>query len=153
VSAVADPARGTVHAQIEIAAAPETVFRALTDPAELAAWWGSPGTYRTWGWKLDLRPGGAWSAEAENVAAKRRTSVRGRYLAVEPPRLLEYTWEPSWEPSLRTVVRFELALIAGGTRVTVRHSGFEEHAACQEHARGWDLVLGWLALHVTGGAS
>jgi uncharacterized protein YndB with AHSA1/START domain len=153
MSALADPARGTIHAQIEIAAAPEAVFRALTDPRELAAWWGSPETYRTSSWKVDLRPGGMWSAEAENVAERRRSTVRGQYLAVDPPRLVEYTWEPSWEPSLRTVVRIELEPVAGGTRVTVRHSGFEGRAAaCEDHARGWDQVLAWLSRHAGGGA-
>jgi uncharacterized protein YndB with AHSA1/START domain len=153
MNAVVDLARGTVHAQTEIAAAPEAVFRALTDPAELAALWGAPGAYRTSGWKVDLRPGGAWSAEAENVAAGRRTRVGGEYLAVEPPWLLEYTWIPDWEPALRTVVRIELEPVAGGTRVTLLHRGFQGHeAACREHGRGWDMVLGWLVPHVAGGA-
>ena len=36
----------------------------------------------------------------------------------------------------------------GGTRVTVRHEGFgDAHAACAEHALGWEKVLGWLSLN------
>jgi uncharacterized protein YndB with AHSA1/START domain len=35
MTAVADVQAGTVHATVEIAAPPESVFRALTDPGEL----------------------------------------------------------------------------------------------------------------------
>ena len=95
MTAVADAQAGTVHATVEIAATPDAVFRALTDPDELPRWWGSPDLYRTHDWKLDLRPGGKWSCQARS--AQGTGEVRGEVLAVEPPPLLEYTWEPSWE--------------------------------------------------------
>ena len=59
-----DAAAGVVHATVEIDAAPERVFHAFTTPAELAAWWGSPDTYRTEQWTVDLRPGGRWHCHA-----------------------------------------------------------------------------------------
>ncbi len=153
MSAVVDLARGTVHAEIEIQAPPEAVFRALTDPAELGAWWGAPGAYRTFDWQVDLRPGGAWSAGAENLGTGKLTRVAGEYLAVEPPRLLEYPWIPDWEPGLRTVVRMEIAPTPGGSRVTVRHRGFLGHeAACRDHGQGWEHVLAWLSHRFAGGA-
>ena len=34
--------------EVEVAAPPERVYAALTDPAELAAWWGSDEGYRTY---------------------------------------------------------------------------------------------------------
>jgi Polyketide cyclase / dehydrase and lipid transport len=63
MTAVADVQAGTVHATVEIAASPESVFRALTDPGELPRWWGSPDVYQTHDWKVDLHtlekvPGG-----------------------------------------------------------------------------------------------
>lgn len=45
--------------EIEIAASPERVFQALTDPEELKAWWGAEGVYRVTLWTADLRVGGA----------------------------------------------------------------------------------------------
>ena len=42
MTAVADVQAGTVRATVEIAASPETVFRALTDPGELARWFQWP---------------------------------------------------------------------------------------------------------------
>ena len=69
MTAVADVQARTVHATVEIAAAPDAVFRALTDPDELARWWGSPELYQTHDWNLDLRPGGKWSCQARSAAA------------------------------------------------------------------------------------
>lgn len=48
-----------------------------------------------------------------------------------------------------TTVTFRLDPIAGGTRVTVRHSGFgERRDSCQSHGQGWERVLGWLQEHL-----
>ncbi len=42
-----------------IAAPPELVFEAWTDPEHLAAWWGPDG-FTTTTTALDMRPGGVW---------------------------------------------------------------------------------------------
>lgn len=147
--AVADVSAGVVHASVEVAAPPERVFRALTDPVQLAAWWGAPDQYRTHDWRLDLRAGAEWSCKAKSATGDQST-VHGRILAVEPPTLLVLTWNPSWEPPGETTIRYELSPIATGTRVVVRHSGFARAESCQGHAQGWDRVLGWLASHFAG---
>jgi uncharacterized protein YndB with AHSA1/START domain len=147
--AMADLAAGTIHAQIDIDAPPADVYQALTDPAELAAWWGSPDTYRTFDWAIDLRVGGAWSCQAEDPATGRQSTVRGEYLELDPPHRLAYTWQPSWDNFLATVIRIELQPVPSGTRVRLIHSGFEGRPeSCQGHSEGWKRVLGWLALGI-----
>lgn len=141
-------AQGIVQAVAEIEAPPERVFDAITDPKELEAWWGADDLYRTSDWQIDLRVGGAWSCMAKNVHDGRVTTVRGEYLAVERPRLLECTWLASWEGFARTVIRYDLEPIAIGTRLSVLHRGFPTPEACNGHAAGWTNVLGWLAGHV-----
>jgi len=148
MTALAEVKAGVVHATVEIGAPPEVVFRALTDPAELRTWWGSPELYRTDDWKVDLRPGGRWSCQARSPQGD--AEVRGEYLAVEPPRLLEYTWEPSWEQYRRTLIRCTLEPIAGGTRVSIVHRGFPSDASARDHAEGWRRVLAWLEGRVVG---
>jgi uncharacterized protein YndB with AHSA1/START domain len=138
---------GTVRASVEIAASPEAVFRALTDPGELARWWGSPELYQTHDWGLDLRPGGKWSCQARS--AQGFGEVRGEYLAVDPPRLLEYTWEPSWEQYKQSIVRCTLEAVPGGTRVSLLHRGLAGDSS-RDHAEGWTRVLGWLVGHFGG---
>jgi uncharacterized protein YndB with AHSA1/START domain len=117
-----------VRAAVEIAAPPEQVFRALTDPEQLAAWWGSGDSYRTREWRVDARPGGAWSARTTDAAGADGV-IGGEVRVVDPPRVLEYTWRASWDPLATTVVRYELApaTVRGvsGTRLTVTHAGFD----------------------------
>lgn len=148
MTAVADVQAGLVRATVEIGAPPEAVFRALTDPAELPRWWGSPEMYRTDDWKVDLRPGGRWSCQARSPQGD--SEVRGEYLAIEPPRLLEYTWEPSWEEYRQTIIRCTLEAIPGGTRVSVVHRGITAGESATGHAEGWTRVLGWLAGRFAG---
>src|SRR6266540_578764 len=118
MTATANVEQGTINAVVDIAARPEAVFRALTDPKELEAWWGSEDTYRTSDWKIDLRVGGQWSCAAKDPSGGTQT-VKGEYLAVDPPRLLEYTWLPSWEDFAPTTVRCELEATSTGTRPAV----------------------------------
>jgi uncharacterized protein YndB with AHSA1/START domain len=151
---IVECAGSAIVAEIEIGAPPETVFDALTTPAELAAWWGAEGMYRTHDWQIDLRPGGEWSCNATSATGAGMT-VRGHYLEVDRPRLLAYTWMPSWEPELpATEVRYTLSRVAGGTLVQVRHTGFEGFENSQNgHAEGWKRVFGWLSQYCIGKAS
>ena len=136
----------TVVGQIEIDAAPENVFDAMTDPAQLAEWWGSPDTYRTHDWKVDLRPGGAWSCQATSPGGG--GTVHGVYIAVDRPRVLAFTWNPSWDQAAETRVEMRFDPIPTGTRVSLVHSGFEDRAESQKgHAEGWQRVAGFLAKH------
>ena len=139
----------TITGDIEIEAPPEAVFGALTDPSQLAAWWGSEDTYRTYDWQLDVRPGGSWSCQARDITGG-TGAVHGTYLEVDPPHKLVYTWNPSWDPGPETRVEFRLERIASGTRLRLVHSGFEGRAQSQQgHSEGWQRVLGWLNAHLT----
>jgi uncharacterized protein YndB with AHSA1/START domain/uncharacterized damage-inducible protein DinB len=130
--------------ELLIRATPERIFRALTDPEELIAWWGSPETYRCRSWELDLAVGGAWRCSGQNAAGQ-PFSVEGRYLEVEPPRRLAFTWRASWVDAPETRVRIELAPEAGGTRLVWTHSGFSGYPrALEDHRGGLPAVVGWL---------
>jgi len=143
--AVADVTQGMLLATIDIAAPPERVFRAVTSE-ELTRWWGSEDTYRTTAWRGDVRVGGTWQTEGVGASGK-PFSVRGEFLVVDPPKKLVQTWRYDWDPhDSVTTITWRFDAIEGGTRVTVRHEGFgEAHAACDNHALGWEKVLGWLS--------
>jgi uncharacterized protein YndB with AHSA1/START domain len=143
-TATIDAARGAVDASVEIGVPRERAFRAFTDPQALERWWGSDDSYRTSDWTLDLRPGGQWSCTARTVDGH-LSSVRGEYITIDPPRLLEFTWSPSWENFAATRVRIEFEEIPTGTRVGIRHTGFADVGASDGHAKGWIRVLDWLA--------
>lgn len=163
IESPAEPA-GIVHASVDIAAAPELVFRALVEPCKLAAWLGG-GTMPTD--QRDERPdqrstplpGTGWRAPA--IAPDGTTgTVAGEYLHVVPPHLLETTWRASWNDFAAERVRFQLVPIGvdgvAGTRVTVTHT----RAAARPHATTvalsrvdtagdvWAAFLARLAAHV-----
>jgi uncharacterized protein YndB with AHSA1/START domain len=134
--------------EVEIAAPPERVFRALTVPERLRAWWGSRDTYWMEDWRSELRVGGAWEATGVGSGGQ-PFRVHGVFLAVEPPRRLAYTWNPSWQPVRETTVTYELEPHGRGTLVRVRHSGFAgDRPALANHAQGWPAVLGWLQAYL-----
>jgi uncharacterized protein YndB with AHSA1/START domain/uncharacterized protein YciI len=147
-TAVADVTEGVVLARVEIAVAPERVFRALTTE-ELTKWWGADDMYRTTSFSIDLRKGGRWRTEGKG-ADGHEFHVEGEVLEVDPPRRLVQTWKPSWEPGPATTITYTLDAIDGGTRVTVRHTGFTSPQSCESHGNGWVRVLGWLGGHLGG---
>jgi len=148
--AVANVTQGTLLATVEIAAPPERVFRALTSE-EIVSWWGSADTYRTTRWTGDVRVGGAWRADYQPREGK-PFSVQSELLALDPPRSLVQTWRyvnADWDPiDSVTTISWCFEPTETGTRVVVRHEGFgDAHASCENHAAGWERVLGWLCEH------
>lgn len=158
------PDNDAVLAEVFIAAPPERVFQAITDPNQMLLWWGQPGLYRVTAWKADLRPGGKWQSDgigAEGTSFR----VEGEYLEIDPPRLLVHTWIPSYSPALKTVVRWELEpreihclqhkgpqKVGTGTFVKIRHEGFAGNLAqAKGHGEGWVRVLGWMQSFVEEG--
>jgi uncharacterized protein YndB with AHSA1/START domain len=142
---VADVGVGTIIATVDIAAPPERVFRALSS-SEIVQWWGSDDTYRTREWTGELKPGGRWRATGRGADGK-TFSVEGEFLEIDPPRKLVHTWRPDWDTGKPTTVTYRLDPIDGGTRVTLRHEGFETAASCAGHADGWPKVLDWLCAY------
>jgi uncharacterized protein YndB with AHSA1/START domain len=133
--------------EVWIDAAPERVYRALTDPARLRAWWGSRDVYWVEEWQADVRVGGRWEARCMSAAGK-PSRVHGMYVELDPPRRLAYTWNPSWQETPETTVTFELSRHGDRTHVRMRHDGFGSAVAAREdHVHGWPAVLGWLRAH------
>ena len=146
------PDQDAINAEIHVAAPPERVFQALTDPRQLMQWWGQKGMYRHTGWKGDVRPGGQWRSDGVSDTDGSPYHVSGEYVEVDPPRRLSYTWVASWSGPLQTLVRWELESASGGTLVRVQHSGFAGNpAAVQGHYEGWQRVIGWMQAFVEKG--
>jgi uncharacterized protein YndB with AHSA1/START domain len=158
------PDQDAVVVEIFIAAPPERVFQAMTDPAEASQWWGQKGMYRITERTADFRVGGKYSSVGVGADGK-SFRVEGEYLEIDPPRLLVHTWVSSWCGSLKTVVRWELEprnvhglhhhgpqKMGTGTVVKVRHEGFgADQKVAADHAQGWTRVLGWMQAFVERG--
>jgi uncharacterized protein YndB with AHSA1/START domain len=144
--------QAAIQGDIQIAAPPELVFQALTDPRQLMQWWGKKGMYHSVAWHADVRPGGAWRCEGVSDVDGTPYHVSGNYVDVDPPRVVSYTWIASWSGPLQTLVRWELEATAGGTLVLINHSGFAEApAATKAHYEGWQRVVEWMRAFVEDG--
>ncbi|MFE2119828.1 SRPBCC domain-containing protein [Rhodococcus aetherivorans] len=125
---------------IDIAAPATKVWSALTEPALIAQWFGdriefdaSPGGTGTFGWTG--HDAGPFRVLVEHV---------------DEPKTLIYRWARDANvdpvPGNSTVVRFDLAEIDGGTRLTMVETGFEElvdpQSAHDGNVDGWRAELG-----------
>jgi uncharacterized protein YndB with AHSA1/START domain len=151
--AVADLTAGQILASVEIAAPPERVFRALTSK-EIVDWWVNPGVFDTREWSGEVRKGGHWRASG-NVRGQ-PYALEGEFLEVDPPTRLVHTWKRVGTPGAPTVVSYLLQSKNGGTRLTLRHSGFDPPESCATTSDGWEASLARLAAILpaksTGGA-
>ena len=95
---------------------PEGVWRALTDPDQIRQWFLTEA-------RIEGRPGGA----VDFTTGPTRVHATGRILAWHPPLLYEYEWnlDPTsgFPREERSVVRWELTPVPGGTRVVLVHRG------------------------------
>jgi uncharacterized protein YndB with AHSA1/START domain len=139
----------TITAEITIAAPAERIFEALTDPAQRAKWWGLKGRFETTHAESDLRPGGRWMMSGTGMAGT-PFHVSGIYRTIERPRVLAFTWIPSWdEEATETLVRFDLDEQDGATKVRLTHSGFASEGSRDRH-KGWPQIMGWLKGYAEG---
>jgi uncharacterized protein YndB with AHSA1/START domain len=144
------PDQDAVVREIDISAPPERVFKTLTDADELSRWFSNPSCPLKH-WKMDARVGGQYgyatdggSTVANGVS---EFECHGEILACDAPRLLVYSWIGNWhdDPSIRTVVRWELTKKGGGTHVKVTHSGLANlPVARKDYGGGWTGVVGKL---------
>jgi uncharacterized protein YndB with AHSA1/START domain len=138
---------------IDINAAPERVFRALTTASELSAWFQVT-------IEGELAAGhDVWMTSVHPGHAGQRFNVR--IVDITPPRSVTWEWHPgevdrnldySKEP--RTTVRFTLEPTARGTRLTVSETGFDAISLARrakvhkDNSQGWTEVLVWLQKYV-----
>jgi uncharacterized protein YndB with AHSA1/START domain len=143
------PDNDSVVTEIEIAAPPARVFRALIE-REQALQWGGGEAFEITEWEMDARPGGSWlltSRERSGAGTGKIIEHHGEVLQIEPPRLLEVSWFANWhpDPAHRTVVRWELTPTKGGTHVIVTHSGLAAlPGACEGYSQGWPGLVAQL---------
>lgn len=95
---------------------------------------------------IDPRPDGAFEIRFDPLAEPGQRGADGmRYLALQPPSMLSFTWNaPPHLPaarSQRTVVIVRLAPIEGGrTQVTLHHTGWGDGGEWDEAYRYFDRV-------------
>ena len=131
-----------------VPASPQRVFEAMTDPEQVAQWWGPEG-FTCPEVILDARVGGAYRIAMQPPEGE-LFHVTGEYLEVQPSTRLSYTfrWEPPDPDDRETVVRLALHAPDGGTEVAIIQGPFATEARRKLHRAGWSDTLARLASHL-----
>jgi uncharacterized protein YndB with AHSA1/START domain len=131
-------------------AAPERVFRFLTEESGLLQWW-VPDGMTAGEHALDLTRQGAWRLVIVAPGGG-ETVMSGKVLALEPGHYIETTFDVAYAgmPPMPSTVRFELAPDGAGTRLTLIQSGISEEMVMMGKTRGWPTSFARLAMALKG---
>ncbi|HXA22962.1 MAG TPA: SRPBCC domain-containing protein [Acetobacteraceae bacterium] len=110
-------------------------------------------------WMNPKSPGGPWFG-AERVilnpavdglfyiAVKHEGRIwphYGRFLKIDRPRLVEYTWMSEGTKGIESIVTVAMVPRGNETEVTLRHSGVPDDDMGRQHREGWTWILSKLA--------
>jgi uncharacterized protein YndB with AHSA1/START domain len=132
---VPDDLRLNLSATLE--AEPRIVFRACTEPDELAKWWG-PAGFTSPSVDLDVRPGGRYRIAMQPPDGE-LFHLSGEFREVDPPARLSYTFvweEPNPEDQL-TIVTLSFRDLDGSTELTLDQGPFATEERRALHEAGW----------------
>jgi uncharacterized protein YndB with AHSA1/START domain len=113
------------------------VFRACTEPEELAKWWGPRG-FTTPAIEMDLRVGGRYRFAMQPPEGD-LFHLTGEFREVDPPSRLVYTfvWEPPDPDDRGTLVTLSFREVDGSTEVNLMQGIFATKARQALHEQGW----------------
>ena len=126
--------------EVRIDAQPDEVFPYLTDSALMVEWMGD------WA-DLDPVTDGRFVVDINGVP------IRGRYLAVEPPHRVVFSWGAAgneFHPPESTTVEITLRADGAATVLELVHSQLPPDQLPQ-HGIGWGHFLGRLVIAASGG--
>jgi len=137
---------------IEVNAPPDRVWKALTTPADLSAW------FRV-SIEGDIAPGAeVWMTSKSPGHEGTRFQVR--VTEMTPPRRFVWEWHPgAVDPAVDysrepwTTVTFTLESSGRGTRLSVSETGFNEISlerrakVFKDNSQGWAEVMVWIQKH------
>jgi uncharacterized protein YndB with AHSA1/START domain len=115
----------------------EAVWRALSEPDELAKWWG-PKDFAVPSIELDLRVGGGYRFTMQPPEGD-PFHLHGEFTEVEPPARLAYTfvWDPPDPDDRETLATLSLEQPGEATELTLTQGAFATEERLELHRGGW----------------
>jgi len=134
-----------IERTLDLAAPPERLWRALTDPIELSRWFSDQA-------EVDLRPGGngtwTWHTHGRHAV---------KFEIIKPQRRLAWRWslEPGIPVDVGITTRVEWTLAPrhdGGTTLRLEETGFTTTKHYEANVAGWKRELRELVAYVSAGS-
>lgn len=125
----------------------EALFKAWTDPEQIAQWFSPDEAVGVTGVEVDLREGGRYRIGMVIPEAEGVKFVGGTYERIVPNEKLVFTWRwESWntETHQDTLVTVELNAAGNKTELVLTHERFRDENMRKEHNQGWEGCLGRL---------
>jgi uncharacterized protein YndB with AHSA1/START domain len=135
----------TLRLKRVLLSAREMVYRALTDQAQLAKWWGPRG-FTVPRVEFDPRVGGGYRIAMQPPDGD-LFQLSGEFREVDPPARLAYTfrWHPPDPDDRETAVRLSLQKQDEGTELLLIQGEFATEQRFALHEEGWTESLDRLA--------
>jgi uncharacterized protein YndB with AHSA1/START domain len=116
----------------------QAVWTALTDPDELAEWWG-PSGFTIPSLEFEPRLGAGFRIDMQPPDGE-PFHLRGEFREVEPPARLAYTfvWDPPDPDDRETLATLSLEERGEKTEVSLVQGEFATHERLELHDGGWD---------------
>jgi uncharacterized protein YndB with AHSA1/START domain len=143
---VSDTTNFDVHVTHTVGAPRDHVYRAFTDPDQLAGWYGPPGfPLARETVEIDPRVGGTMAfTMASEADPSMRTGTTGRFTEVVENEVLEWTqaWDgiPGQDGTWSNLMRVELSDDGDSTQVVVRE-GPHPPGTADMGRQAWELML------------
>jgi uncharacterized protein YndB with AHSA1/START domain len=133
----AQPSDLALHMQRVLPAPRALVFKACTDPDQLAKWWG-PSGFTAPGVEIDLRVGGGYRIAMQPPDGD-LFYLSGEFREVDPPARLAYTfrWEDPDPDDRETVVTLSLRDLGESTELDLTQGVFATDGRRALHDQGW----------------
>jgi uncharacterized protein YndB with AHSA1/START domain len=142
------PANMTLQIKRTFQAPRDKVFRAWTDPKELARWFAPSADYSTVVPELELRVGGRYRVEMHHKGGNVHR-LAGAYREIKPPEKIVFTWRWEHESSEdESLVTIELRSVANSTEMTLTHERCPSEEERDKRTQGWMGCLDQLAKYL-----
>ncbi len=130
-----------INKSIYLKASKADVWAYLTQPDKLATWFHPPKTPLKEGEKLEM-----FGAESGDLL------IWGTVISADPHDYLEYTFTVGPMGDAVSTVKWTLTDVAGGTRLSLEHSGLPAAADAFDLTlaldKGWDDHIGKMRTHI-----
>jgi uncharacterized protein YndB with AHSA1/START domain len=123
----------------------ERVFRAWTDPLELARWFAPSDEYSTLVPVLELKVGGKYCLEMHHKGGNIHR-VSGTYREIKPPEKIVFTWLGEHDPNTdESLVTIEFRDLGPSTEILLTHEQLPNAEQREKHEHGWNGCINQLA--------